>query len=126
MHTLLGLTSLFWVLVSAALALLIVLIGAQGTQLVPPAQPSYPVLLLQSAAAFFAAAETASTAAQGPISVLRPVLDVVCAAARFDLGEHHGGREAMRLSRGQILGGGSLDAPLSAVLASPELARIPL
>lgn len=79
-----------------------------------------PVAALQSAAAFSAAAETASTAAQGPISVLRPVLDVVCAAARFDLGEHHGGLEAMRLSRGQILGGGSLDAPLSALLAILE------
>ena len=79
-----------------------------------------PTEALKSADAFLRVTGQVPTQAHGEINTLRPVLDVVRGAARSDLGDQHGGLEAIRAGRGQLAEGLSLDAPLTAVLAVLE------
>jgi LuxR family maltose regulon positive regulatory protein len=59
-------------------------------------------------------------AARRAVSPLQPVLDMVRAAVRFDLGEHQPGLDEMRAARGSLGEGVTLGLPMAAFLAVVE------
>ena len=79
-----------------------------------------PAEALQAADAVQEGADQASTGSLGEIDPLLPVLDVVRAAARFDLGEHQAGLDGLRAARAHVVDGLWLNRPAVALLALVE------
>jgi LuxR family maltose regulon positive regulatory protein len=79
-----------------------------------------PIEALRCAAAAADVADQASIRSLGEIDPLLPVLAALRGAARFDLGEHQAGLEAMRAARGQVVEGLWLNGPVVALLALVE------
>ena len=65
-------------------------------------------------------ADQVSTGSLGEIDPLLPILDVLRAAARFDLGEHQVGLDGMRAARARVVDGLWLNRPAVALLALVE------
>ncbi|MBA3906524.1 MAG: hypothetical protein H0X35_07555 [Pseudonocardiales bacterium] len=75
---------------------------------------------LRFAAAVQDNADQTSMRSLGEIDPLLPILSALRGAARFDLGEHQTGLEAMRAARGQVAEGSWLIEPAVAFLALVE------
>jgi LuxR family maltose regulon positive regulatory protein len=79
-----------------------------------------PAEALRTADALQDIADQASTGSLGEIDPLLPILDVLRAAARFDLGEHQAGLDGMRAARAHVVNGLWLNRPAVALLALVE------
>jgi LuxR family transcriptional regulator, maltose regulon positive regulatory protein len=79
-----------------------------------------PAETLRFAAAAADLADPSSMRSLGEIDPLLPLFDALRGAARFDLGEHQAGLEAMRAARGQVVEGLWLNGPVIAFLALVE------
>ncbi len=79
-----------------------------------------PIEALRSAAAVQDIPEQVSVRSLGEIDPLRPLLNALRGAARFDLGEHRVGLEAMRAARRQVVDGLWLNGPVIAFLGLVE------